>query len=120
MDDYYNETPEVVENGGGPPSPPQNDTLGIIGLISGILGVVCFCCYPLSIVLGVIAVVCGFLAKSKGQKFALAGIILGFAAIGLSLLIILLGVLGQQFIGSNPEEFRRMLEEMMENVESME
>lgn len=74
-----NDTPAVVEE--------TNNTLGTVGLVSGILSVIfVFCCGYLSIVLGIIALVCGILAQQRQQQYGLAGIVLG--AIGIVLGII--------------------------------
>ncbi len=60
----------------------RRDTLGLLSMIVGILGLVfSFCCTFLSLVPGIIAIVCGFIARNQGQKYALSGIILGILAI---------------------------------------
>lgn len=98
-DNYYNEEPEVVQPGSQ--TPANNDTIGIIGLVAGILSVIlAICCYPLGLLLGVIAIVCGFVAKGKKQKFAVAGIVLGFIAIALGILVVILSVIGLTFFNT--------------------
>ena len=78
----------------------QYSVLSVISLVSGILGLL-----PLPLVASVIAVVTGHLARAEirrdperldGDGMALAGLILGYLAIGLWLLAILLffGFLG--------------------------
>ncbi|MGM0653033.1 MAG: DUF4190 domain-containing protein [Bacillota bacterium] len=73
-----------------------NNTLGIVALVCGILGVLLFFCCPyLSVVLGLVALVCGVLANQQHQKYALAGIILGIAALVLG---IVFAIIGQFFL----------------------
>lgn len=78
----------------------QYSVLSVISLVSGILGLL-----PLPLVASVIAVVTGHLARAEirrdperldGDGMALAGLILGYLAIGLWLLAILVffGFLG--------------------------
>lgn len=116
-DNYNNERPEVV-TGGPPNGGTQSNALGVVSLVLGIIGVVVFCCNPLPIILGVIAVICGFIAKSKGQKFAMAGIILGFIAIGLNIIILILLQVG----GGMVEEFFNNFdfEQWLEGLEGLE
>ncbi len=67
----------------------QNNTLGIISLVTGILGVLLFvCCSYLSVVLGIVALICGILAHQQQQQFALPGIILGAIAIVLGIIFV--------------------------------
>lgn len=73
-------------------SPPPNNTLGIVSLASGIAGLIfSICCYPLGIILAILAIICGIIGNQRGQKFALAGIILGAISLILALVFILLG-----------------------------
>lgn len=107
-DNYYNERPEVV-HAGGPPGPPQSNALGITALVTGIIGtVIAFCCPYLGFPLGIVAVVCGFIGKSKYQKYAVAGIVLGFVAIGLGIVSV---ILGQILEGLDWEQIIRELEQ---------
>ena len=60
----------------------RKDTLGLLSMIVGILGLIfSFFCTFISLVPGIIAIVCGFISKNQGQKFAISGIILGILAI---------------------------------------
>ena len=59
--------------------PKQDTSLGTIALVFGILG---FCCMPL--VFGLVAVICGHMAKSKGANGnATAGLVLGYINLAL-------------------------------------
>ncbi len=71
---------------------PKNHTLGVISLISGILGVLLvFCCPYVPIVLGLVALVCGILARQQQQNYALAGIILGAIVIVFGIIFAIVG-----------------------------
>jgi membrane-bound ClpP family serine protease len=89
------------------PAAKQNNTLGIIGLVTGILALLFFCCPILGVILAVVALVCGIIAKGQNQKFALAGIIMGIIALLLSI-----GVLA---VGSIID-----WEEILRNIEQMQ
>ena len=87
MDNYYGDQPheETVET-----SLPvkQNNTLGVVGLVSGILGLVfAICCSPIGVLLGITALVCGIIANNRNQKYGLAGIILGAISLALGLIL---------------------------------
>lgn len=68
-----------------------NNTLGTISLVSGILGVLFFCCPYMSVILGIAALVCGILGYQQQQKYALAGIILGAIATVLGVIFAIVG-----------------------------
>jgi hypothetical protein len=83
------------------PRKPKSDGLGITSMILGIAScVVTFagCCCLLfdgvSLLLGIAAVITGFMARSQNPKsgMALAGIITGFAGIGLTIVIFVLAL----------------------------
>ncbi|MFD9967606.1 DUF4190 domain-containing protein [Streptomyces sp. NPDC059013] len=80
--------------GGWAPAPANG--MGITALVLGIIAVVGFCLYGLGIVLGVLALIFGFIGRARARRgeannggMALAGIILG--AIGI--------VVGAAFLG---------------------
>lgn len=89
--DGYIPPPPPMQAGGAPAAAKSNDTVGIIGLIAGIVALLMACCPPLGIVLGITALVCGFVAKSKGQRFAVAGIVLGILAVLAAILFLVVG-----------------------------
>ena len=92
------------ETGADSDTEKTNNTLGIIGLIAGITGfLMVACCWPLGILLGITALVCGFIAKSRKQRFAGAGIILGIitllcAIIFVIIIINLFGIYSPYFL----------------------
>ncbi len=78
----------------------QNQTLPIISLVCGILGLVGICCYG-GIPLGIVALVTGFLGLQNvnkdsmnfgGKSMAIAGMALGAAALVLNIIFIVLGI----------------------------
>ncbi len=71
---------------------PANNTLGIISLVAGIVGVLLFiCCSYISVVLGIAALICGILAYQQKQQYALAGIILGAISLVLGIIFVIIG-----------------------------
>lgn len=76
-----------------PPTPSQNDGLAIASLVCGICG---FVCYPIGLFLGLAAVICGHISRKRlvertgstdGGGLALAGLILGYIAMTISIII---------------------------------
>jgi len=97
---YYSERPDVVQ-----PAPVENNTLGVTGLVTGILGLVfAFCCSPLGVLLAVVALVCGIMANGRRQKFAIAGIVLGAIALVLGVIMSIFfafGIMGMLMEGAS-------------------
>lgn len=85
-----------------------NNTLGIISLVSGIIGVILFlCCSYISVVLGIVALICGILGYQQKQQYALAGIILGAISIVLGIIFIIVGqVIIREIVPVLKQEFR--------------
>lgn len=88
-DNQYNNRPENGGNQGSSPAgrpPKQPNGMATVSLICGIIGVLSLCAciaFPLSIILGVAAIVLSFLSK-KGEPFtsmAIAGLVLGILAL---------------------------------------
>jgi serine/threonine-protein kinase len=83
-----------------PAMPPQNNTLGLLGMIFGIVGIALAICY-VGVAPGVAGIVLGLLglkkasegqATNRGQ--AIAGIVCGAAAVAIFLLLLTLGMIG--------------------------
>lgn len=78
FDDY---DPRPYRGGGG-----EGDSAATAALVLGIISVVMFCCAPISVLVGVIACICGGLGlksqNNKGQ--AVAGLVLGVIGMGLA------------------------------------
>mgnify|MGYP001323082984 CR=1 FL=1 len=98
-------------NGYVPPAPAgNNDTVGIIGLIAGIVGVLMSCCWPLGLVLGITALVCGIIANSRGQRFSVAGIVLGIIALLLGVIFMILSIANLMYFPEFMDEFMRQVD----------
>ncbi len=68
----------------------QDNTLGVISLVTGIAGLVFFfCCFGIDLVLGIVALVTGILGHRNNQSYSLAGLIMGAIVLGLNVLVIL-------------------------------
>jgi len=90
-----------------PPNAQANQGMAIASLICGILSLVTFCGWYLSVPLGVVAIVLGQMAKGKvargeggGGGLAKAGVICGAIGVALSVLITILAVVGFSLFGS--------------------
>ena len=82
MDDQ--QKPAVIES--------QDNTLGTVALVCGILAVIfIFCCGHLSVILGIVALTCGILGQQRQQQYALAGIILGAVGVVLGIVFVIVG-----------------------------
>lgn len=90
QDSGWQSSPAPPPAGGGAAPPQKDHTLGIIALVSGIVGLVLFfCCWGIDFVLGVVALVTGILAHRDNQNYALAGIIMGAIIIIMNIMAIL-------------------------------
>ncbi len=70
--------------------PENNNTLGVISLVTGILAIILyFCCIGLDFLLGIIALITGIIGHKEGQDYALAGMILGIVVLSLYLMLFL-------------------------------
>jgi len=83
--------PPPVYAPAAPVAESKSDTLGILGLIFGIVGILTACCWPLGILLGATALVCGIVAKSREQRLATAGIVLGIITLLFAVFFLVLG-----------------------------
>ncbi|MFF7717356.1 DUF4190 domain-containing protein [Streptomyces sp. NPDC087659] len=101
--------------GAGGWAPPPANGMGIAALVLGIIAVVGFCMYGLGIVLGILALIFGFIGRARAQRgeannggMALAGIILG--AIGIVVSAAFLGFLIWA-VANDPEILERSEED---------
>jgi len=99
--------------------PVKTNGFAIASMVLGILGVVLTCCCTIFGVLGILAVIFGFIAKKdiresfgeqKGDGMAVAGIILGFVTIGLIILSIVLSIAG--ITSFNERQIQEFLKEL--------
>ncbi|GAB3139740.1 hypothetical protein GCM10027290_09430 [Micromonospora sonneratiae] len=87
----------------GYPAPPaqQENTLGLVSMILGIVAIPLLCCFGIGTLLGIAAVITGFLGKQKADQGlasnrgqAMAGLICGAVAAGIGLILIVLNIIG--------------------------
>jgi hypothetical protein len=90
----------------GTPPPQQNNTIGLLGMIFGIVGIPAACCAFLGFLLGAAGIVLGVLGMKRvsegtasNRGMALAGVICGAVAVVLS---IISGAIG--FVSGFPVE----------------
>src|ERR1051325_10024332 len=88
---------KLTMNGTTPPSlpaPSKTSALAIVSLVLGIFGIVLLCVGPL---FAIPAIICGHVAYSRvknsagalsGRGLAMAGFIVGYVSLGLSILLI--------------------------------
>ena len=82
------------------PQQPSN-TLGLVAMILGIASIPLLCCFGFGTLVGIAAVVLGFMGKSRAEQGlatnrgqALAGLICGGIAVALGVVSIVLNVTG--------------------------
>jgi len=78
---------------------PQDNSLGLISLIFGILALLATLSLFGGIALGIIAVVTGYMAKKRGQQYGNVGFIMGIIAIVIGFLIIVLIIIAGSLAG---------------------
>lgn len=97
------------------PEPEQKQTLSIVSLVLGIVGLLFSCCCCAGVPFDIAAIVVGILAKKKnvpGQGMALAGIILGAVGIVIYIITVIINLAtgsGEAFTNSFMEGFQEGL-----------
>ena len=109
------------------PAPGRTNVLAIVSLVAGLISLPLFCCWPVSIPLGLVAIVLGFVAKGQikrtgesGNGLAIAGIVTGALAIVLFvLLVVVFGVVDQNALQQRFQQQQQGLEDevLMEEQE---
>jgi hypothetical protein len=101
--------------------------MAIGSLICGILSLVVFCIWWLSIPLGIVAIVLGVMAKGKiargeatGAGLAKAGTICGAIGIALSALLTILAIVGVTMFGDKIKEMQRQQQQQNRGTTSQE
>lgn len=96
-------------NAGYPQAQGQNNTLGLVSMILGIASIPLVCCLYIGIPVGIAAVVTGYLARQKvaqGQASnagqAKAGLICGAVGVVLGILLLILSVVAQVNLPTQP------------------
>ncbi|GGN57891.1 hypothetical protein GCM10010112_11200 [Actinoplanes lobatus] len=100
--------PPYYGPGGMPPSAADNNQ-GLIAMILGIVSIPTVCCFYLGVPLALAAIVLGVLGKQKADQGratnrgqAIAGIACGAAALALTVVFLILGLVLKDF---NPQDF---------------
>ena|SRR5687768_11768597 len=106
------------------PGPSKSQGLAVGALVCGIIALIAFCFWPLAIPLGVVAIILGVIGQGKarrgeasGEGLAKTGMILGIAAVALSLLITIAAWAGLSFLGGKAEELQKKAQEEIERIE---
>ncbi|MGW5559351.1 DUF4190 domain-containing protein [Micromonospora sp. NPDC003944] len=114
QDPYAQQQPQygggpTYPNAGYPQAQGQNNTLGLVSMILGIASIPLVCCLYLGIPVGIAGIVTGYLAKQKvaqGQANnagqAKAGLICGAVGVGLGILLLILSVVAQVNLPTQP------------------
>ncbi|MEV6369863.1 DUF4190 domain-containing protein [Micromonospora musae] len=96
-------------NAGYPQPSGQNNTLGLVSMILGIAAIPLVCCFYLGIPVGIAGIITGYLAKQKADQGqasnggqAKAGLICGAVAVVLGILVIILGVIANVSLPTEP------------------
>ena len=102
------------------PAPKGTSGMAIASLICGIVSLLSFCFWPLSVPLGILALILGFIARSKinrgeatGGALAMAGIVTG--AIGMLISIgLVVGLI------ANKDKIQKLQQDQMQKLEQMQ
>ena len=93
------------------PGPNKPQGLAIGGLVCGIIALLSFCFWPVAIPLGIVAIVLGVIGQNKakageagGEGLAKTGMILGIAAVALSIIITIAMWAGFSFLGDKIDQ----------------
>ncbi|MGK5742753.1 DUF4190 domain-containing protein [Micromonospora sp. URMC 103] len=96
-------------NAGYPQTGGQNNTLGLVSMILGIASIPLVCCLYLGIPVGIAGVITGYLAKQKADQGqasnagqAKAGLICGAIGAGLGILVLILGIVANVNLPTEP------------------
>lgn len=87
---------------------PKSNAFGITALVTGICSLLfAFCCSWLGVILALVAIIFGLLARKEKQNFDIAGIVLGCAGLVLSIVMIILNL---KFLGPLMDDFLKELD----------
>ena len=78
---------------------PQDNSLGMIALVFGILALLATLSLFGGIFLGIIATVIGYMAKKRGQQYGNAGFLMGIVAIILGFVMIFVIIIAGSLAG---------------------
>ena len=109
------------------PGANKPQRLAIGALICGILSLVLFCFWFVSIPLGIVAVILGIIGKGKAQRgeaggegLAKTGMILGIVGLVLSAILTIAAFAGMSFLGSKAEQMQKELERKAQEMEQQQ
>jgi len=103
------------------PVQARTNGFAIASLVLGISSLPLVCCCYIGVLTGILAVVFGFLAKNKinssnglqkGNGMALAGIILGFAGIGFTIILLIIAMVAPDLYSNDLNKWLNQLENM--------
>lgn len=82
----------------------KSDALAVVSLVMGILSILLCCCYGIGIVFGIAGIICGALAKKKGQSGGLstAGLVCSIVGSVFSVIAIIYYAWAIAFVASDP------------------
>lgn len=97
-----------------PNTPPANG-MGIASLVLGIIAIVSFCWWFVSIPCGIIGLILGGVAKSKGNKSGVttAGIVLNIIGLVLAVIFLILLLIGINFLQNYNPFYRSDINDIM-------
>ncbi|WP_262283142.1 DUF4190 domain-containing protein [Micromonospora sp. MA102] len=105
----YGAAPQYPQAGYPTGQGGQNNTLGLVSMILGIVSIPMVCCLYLGIPIGIAGVVTGYLAKQKADRGeasnagqAKAGLICGAVGAGLGILVFILAVVANVNLPTEP------------------
>lgn len=108
MSEYmYDESPESN-------SENKNSALSIVSLVMGIISIVLGCCYGVGFLFAIPGLVCGIIAKRRGEGgLATAGIVCSIVGMVIAIAFWVLIIWALNYIASDPvlyEQYMQMLQ----------
>lgn len=101
----YHEPPRIT-----PPEPPQDDTMGIVGLIFSIIGLLSCGCLPILCTVGLIL---SIIAHNKRQTgVTMTGIVLGI----IGTLVFILSLIWTVYVAMNPDLQNQILKQLFDQT----
>lgn len=107
---------------GGPPQKPGNG-MAIAGMVLGIVSLVIFCLWYISLPCAIVGLILSVVAKKKAKEtgagggMATAGLVLCIIALGLAIVITILAIVGIAIIGSQSETWAEQMQKAAEDME---
>ena len=88
----------------GQPGQPGSNGMAIASLILGILSILAYCVFYVGIVLAIVGLILGILARkeNKADKLALAGVICSAVGLAFGVIVLILFIVGTVMIANDP------------------